>query len=524
MEAVFSLGLLILGLAVGFACAWLINRARGAGVLESARAAVEGEQAGLRAQLEASVRRAAELAAETRSKDERLAQLQGEVAREIERRSRAEAGAARIPEFERLVSDLNARIDEVNTRLATAAAAAAAREAELVTERDKERLASEEKLALIDDARRKLADTFAALSAQALQHNNETFISLARTQLEGFQELAREDLTNRQAQIAEVVRPVRESLAQMGAKLQELEVEREGAYREINEQVRNLAEGQTLLRDQTSKLVSALRSPNTRGRWGEVQLRRVVELAGMLSYCDFCEQASVVTEGGSLRPDLIVRLPGGRTIVVDSKVPIEAYLAAHDEAADEAARASKLREHAGHLRGHVKTLSEKSYWQHIQPAPDFVLLFLPGEAFYSSALEHDPSLIEYGVEKGVILTTPTTLIALLKAVFYGWRQEAITENAEQISELGRELYERTAKIAEHMSRLGGSLKQAVESYNDTIGSLEKRWLVTAREFKKLGAASNVSKSIESITPLDNAPRLMIQPELAAGQNGGGAGQ
>jgi DNA recombination protein RmuC len=511
---------LILGLAAGFACAWLINRGKAAGVHEQARAAAEGERAGLRAQLEACERRASELGGALRSKDERIAQLQAEAAREIERRSKAEAGAARIPEFEKLVSDLTARIDDAHRRIA----AAAAREAELVTERDKERLAADEKLALIDDAQRKLADTFSALSAKALQHNNETFISLARTQLEGFQELAREDLTNRQAQIAEVVRPVRDSLAQMGAKLQELEVAREGAYQAINEQVRNLAEGQTRLHDQTNKLVSALRSPNTRGRWGEVQLRRVVELAGMLSYCDFCEQASVAAEGGNLRPDLVVKLPGGRTIVVDSKAPIEAYLAAYDEASDEASRATKLREHAGHLRGHIKSLSDKGYWQHVQPAPEFVLLFLPGEAFYSSALEHDPSLIEFGVEKGVILATPTTLIALLKAVFYGWRQEAITENAKQISELGRELYERTAKIAEHMSKLGGSLKQAVESYNDTVGSLEHRWLVTAREFKKLGAASNANKSIESVTPLDNAPRLMTQPELAAARNGGGGRQ
>lgn len=514
MEFLPSLLTLLLGLAIGFACAWFINRGKASSMLETARASVEGEQARLKAQLEASELRATELGNQLISKDERITQLQSEVMGEIERRSKAEAVSLRIPEFERMVADLISRIDEANVRIT----AAAAREAELVTGRDKERLAAAEKLALIDDAQRKLADTFTALSSEALQRNNESFISLARTQLEGFQELAREDLTNRQAQIAEVVQPVKESLAQMGAKLQELEVAREGAYQLINEQVRNLAEGQTHLRDETNKLVSALRSPNTRGRWGEVQLKRVVELAGMLSYCDFCEQATVATEGGSLRPDLIVKLPGGRTIVVDSKAPIEAYLAAH-EAHGEEARTKKLKEHAGHLRGHINSLSGKNYWQQFQPAPEFVLLFLPGEAFYSSALEHDPSLIEHGVEKGVILTTPTTLIALLKAVSYGWRQEAVAENSQRISELGRELYDRTAKIAEHMAKLGGSLKQAVESYNDTIGSLERRWLVGARRLKEFGAVSNAGKEVEALIPLDNTPRRMNEPELLLTQNG-----
>jgi DNA recombination protein RmuC len=511
MEAVTLLLLLLVGLAVGFSCAWLINRSKNAGVMEHARATVEGEQARLKAQLEASERRVADLTNELRSKDERAAQLQADVSREIERRSKAEAGAARIPEFERLVADLNTRIEQAYERITIAIA----REAELVTERDKERLAAVEKLAIIDDAQRKLIDTFSALSAEALQRNNESFISLARTQLEGFQELAREDLTNRQAQISEVVQPVKDSLALMGTKLQELEVAREGAYQLINEQVRSLAEGQTHLRDETTKLVSALRSPTTRGRWGEVQLKRVVELAGMLSYCDFCEQTTVATETGSLRPDLIVKLPGGRTIVVDSKAPLEAYLAAHDQAHDDEARAKKFKEHAGHLRGHINSLSGKSYWQQFQPAPEFVLLFLPGEAFYSSALEHDPSLIEHGVEKGVILTTPTTLIALLKAVSYGWRQEAVAENSQRISELGRALYERTAKMAEHFAKLGGSLKQAVESYNDAIGSVERRWLVSARRFKEFGAVSQASGDVEALNPLDNTPRSITAPELIA---------
>jgi DNA recombination protein RmuC len=221
----------------------------------------------------------------------------------------------------------------------------------------------------------------------------------------------------------------------------------------------------------------------------------------------------VATEGGTLRPDLIVKLPGGRTIVVDSKAPIEAYLAAHDQAHDEEARTRKFKEHAGHLRGHINNLSGKNYWQQFQPAPEFVLLFLPGEAFYSSALEHDPSLIEHGVEKGVILTTPTTLIALLKAVSYGWRQEAVAENSQRISELGRELYERTAKMAEHIAKLGSSLKQAVESYNDAIGSIERRWLVSARRFRDLGAVSNSSKEVEGLIPIDSIPRSVHEPEL-----------
>lgn len=359
-----------------------------------------------------------------------------------------------------------------------------------------ERQASQEKVGALEAARQQLADTFKALCADALRGNSETFLQMAHRELETFQ--------------ARAVAPIQDSLAKMERQIREMEEKRAGAYEGLLEQVRAMAETETHLSAEIARLAQALRSPNVRGRWGEIQLRRIVEMAGMLNHCDFLEQETVNTEEARWRPDLVVKLPGKKHIIVDAKVPLDAFLEALN-ATDERSRQVCLQQHARQIRKHAEALSKKAYWKAFSPAPEFVVLFVPSEACFRAALEHDPALIEMGPSEGVLLASPITLIALLRVIAYGWREESLTRNAQQVHQLGREFYDRLRTLVGYMQQLGKGLRSAVEAYNDTVASLETRVLVSARRFRDLGVVSEETEVAE-LSPLASMPRPLHHPE------------
>lgn len=371
---------------------------------------------------------------------------------------------------------------------------------------------------LADGAREQLRDSFQALSAEALRGNSEAFLRLARTELERASTDAKVDLEQRQQAIGALLAPIRDTLAANDDKLQRIEKERVDSFARLEEEMKAVARASGELRAETVNLAKALNSSSARGSWGELQLRRVCELAGMLEHCDFVTQETVQSAAGALRPDVVVKLPANRTIVIDAKAPADAFLAAV-ACDDEEKRKELYARHAAQVRGRVDGLSRKQYWEQFEHAPDFVVLFLPNEAFYSVALQVDPSLMEHAVAQRVLIATPVSLIGLLKVVALGWRQEQIAESAQQVSELGRELYDRLRVLAEHFEKLGGNLQKTVESYNAAVGSVERSVFPSARRFQELGAAG--PKPIGELKQVDVIPRALAAPDWTAPEENGG---
>lgn len=365
---------------------------------------------------------------------------------------------------------------------------------------------AEEQKVLLAQARHELAEAFQALSGEALKQNNEAFLNLAKTSFQTLQAEAKGDLAQRQQAIDELVKPLTDSLHRYDEQLRHLEQSRQAAYGGLDQHLKSLAESQQRLQQETGNLVNALRAPAVRGRWGEITLKRVAELAGMVAHCDFVEQESVTVDDGRLRPDMVVQLPGGRQIIVDAKTVLAAYLEAH-EAPTEERRLEGLRRHAAQVRSRMDELSLKAYWNQFEQAPEFVVLFLPGEQFLGAALEQDSRLIEDGFAQGVVLATPTTLMALLRAVAYGWRQERLTAHAEEAGRLGKDLYERMAVLAEHLNDVGQAMGKSVLAYNKAVGSLETRILPAARRFKELGVSSE--KELPALGPIEVVPRKAL---------------
>ncbi|OQW37857.1 MAG: recombinase RmuC [Nitrospira sp. SG-bin1] len=414
---------------------------------------------------------------------------------------------------EATVDELRMRLESEHEALSSAQRAwAEAQQARVTAETRLEDTARQllDQKALIDHTRQELLGAFQTLSGEALKHNNETFLKLAAVSFETLHIKADSDLAQRQQAVDALVRPLQESLQRYDEQLRLLEQSRQSAYGGLDQHLRSLAESQQRLQQETGNLVKALRAPTVRGQWGELTLKRVAELAGMVDHCDFVEQHSVTGDEGRFRPDMIVQLPGERQIIVDAKTVLSAYLEAH-EAQTEAQQTDALRRHAAQVKSRMDELSLKAYWTQFDRAPEFVVLFLPGEQFLGAALDHNPRLIEEGFANGIVLATPATLIALLRAVAYGWRQERMTAHAEEAGRLGKELYERMAVLAEHMNDVGQALGKSVSAYNRAVGSLETRILPAARRFKELGVSSD--RDIMALEPTEVIPRKTLSFDI-----------
>lgn len=446
----------ISGFVAGAVLAWVIATSR-------ARLAAESKRAELQADLAASKSSASEIREQLTGRETALTSLRQELDSERQERARSET-----------------RLQESEKRL-------------------------EEQQRMLDETEKKLKESFESLSAKALKSNAEQFLQSARKTLEVILADARGDLGKREEAIKTLVKPIAESLKRYETQIQSLEQTRQKAYGSLEEQLKTLTSTSRELQSETGKLVTSLRDPKVRGTWGEMALRRSAELAGIPEHCAFETQVSVTAGDARYRPDMVVYLPGGRTVVIDAKAVLDAYLDAV-AATDEETRKRHLDRHARQVRDRIKELSGKSYWDKLEATPAFVVLFLPAESFFSAALESDPKLIEDAISKKVVLASPTTLIALLWAVAYGWRQQQLAENAQEISVLGKELFERMRTLVEHLENIGKGLGRAVDSYNKAVGSLETRVLPSARRFQELGAATG--EEIVRLQPIDQAPRLL----------------
>ncbi len=479
MDYVLPVVLLLIGLAIGTGSMWLLVRAKIEHAFGRGRGQSQSDQAVALERLSA--------------RDQTIERLQSEL---DQRQVHLQDAHEKTIVLQRSESELQTRLNEVRKQ-------------------------AQEKLAVLDDAQKKLSDAFKALAAEALKSNNQSFLQLAKTNLETFQKSAQTDLDQRRKSIDELVKPVKLSLDKFDVKLQDVEKARVDAYRGITEQVKTLAQSNKDLKGETSELVNALKKPQVRGRWGEMQLRRVVELAGMLDHCDFHEQQVGDSNDTRLRPDMVVHMAGNKTIIIDSKAPLAAFLEAV-EAKDDEARAERLRAHARNVRARVEELGKKSYFEQFDDTPELVVLFLPGEALFSAAMEHDPHLIEMSAKMKVMISSPTTLITMLKAVYHGWRQERLAENAREISDLGKELFDRLATMSGHLAKLGKGLQSATDYFNKTVVTFETRVMVSARRFKELDAAPADGK-LDEIQPIEIATRGVQVSEAIEEDNVGSAG-
>jgi len=414
--------------------------------------------------------------------------------------ARASVSADRVPHLEQTIADISAKLEAANTRVAEAQAGL-----EIETKTHAVRIEELEKVG------NELENKFLVLANSALGKNSESFLNIITERFAKHDAAASQDLEGRHKAIEALVKPIAESLSRFELQVGQLEKAREGAFGAINEQVRILAEGQVGLRTETSRLVQALRQPKTRGRWGEYQLRNVLEMSGMMENVDFIEQKTLHTDEGILRPDVVIRLPGGKSIVVDAKTPLDAYLTAV-EATDETTRERQLAEHARQVRDHIRILGTKEYWNALPVTPDFVVMFVPGEAFFAAAIESDPNLFEQAIRQRVLLSTPTTFIALVKAIAYGWQQEKLAANAQAIAGIGRDLFERIRVFGSHMGGLGRALRGAVDGYNKAVGSLEGRVLPAVRKFETLGIGA-AGRSISRLEPVDLEARDLQSVDL-----------